>query len=271
MDLSPHKQKASFQQGVTSNMHDTQIALDPFNPGHYYACCGLLELVARKDTKVASCFDLSTGSIRKARFCLRTEMPFDLGELLTEVQDSDLVLENHLENSVRPVRLKLASGDMVLDWWLDWFRGKPENLKCWAGQVTTSKLIDELRSALPTEADGDHLFYEGRMMKTKFGIDPRAAWSALDVGFSPNEHNKDAATFPAVELLGAIGLQGFRPLKRKRDAVPYHLWQSWLGRVPARRAAVSPWDGMAKTSMEFRIAKRGQSYKYFTFAKPKGI
>jgi CRISPR-associated protein Csb3 len=106
------------------------------------------------------------------------------------------------------------------------------------------------------------------MMKTRFGIDPRSAWNALDMGYSPNEHSQDTATFPVVELLGAIGLQGFRPDAGRRESVRYHLWRIWLPRVPARKAAIFPWPGLAAASYEFSIAKRGQSYKFFTFAKP---
>lgn len=251
-------------------MPELRIPMDPFNPGQYYACCGLFELAARESHAQAR-FNLTSGSIRRREFLLQTDEQFELHRALAGLRDAKYeVFDDAVEAAIRPVRLYLPSGELVLDWWLDWFWQRPANLKCWAGQVTTRKLMDELLNALPVEAGPEHLLFEGKMMKSKFGIDPRAAWNSLDLGFSPNEHNQDAATFPAVELLGAIGLQGFRPLERKRDDVPMYLWTSWLAAVPARRAAIRPWPGLPNERMSFQIAKRGQSYKYFTFAKPGG-
>jgi CRISPR-associated protein Csb3 len=129
-------------------------------------------------------------------------------------------------------------------------------------------LIEELQGWLNAEGT-EGLFVRSRMMKSKFGIDPRSAWNALGVGFSPNEHGQDSATFPAVEFLGAIGLQGFRPDVVKRDSVSYFLWNEKLPRLVARRAARNAWKGLKHAEYRFEIAKRGQSYKFFNFGKPK--
>ncbi len=56
---------------------------------------------------------------------------------------------------------------------------------------------------------------------------------------------------------------------KTRGAVSYNAWQTNLPRICARRAARTGWDGLLVTSYQFEIAKRGQSYKYFTFAKEK--
>ena len=118
-------------------------------------------------------------------------------------------------------------------------------------------------------SQGTDLFNLPRMTKAKFGVDPRSAWKALDFGYSPNEHDTDAATFPAVEVLAAIGLQGFRPQAGRRERVSYALWQEPLPATVARMAFRAPWFGLRYREFEFSIAKRGQSYKYFTFAKEK--
>jgi CRISPR-associated protein Csb3 len=126
----------------------------------------------------------------------------------------------------------------------------------------------ELLSAIDPTTDARGLFQVPRMMKTRFGVDPRSAWNSLDLGYSPNEHNQDATTYPVVEILGAIGLQGFRPNSQTRSTVVYSLWKDWLSRVPARRAATIGWPGLSRSSYQFSIEKRGQSYKFFTFATP---
>ena len=247
--------------------------IDPSNPGHFYACCGLLELFHMSGTGVRSRFVLDRYAARMGKFEIDSSHELDLPKLLGELKSASITYADKHEsgepydNAVRPVCLHLTRFDVPLDWWFKWFHEGTEHVKCWAGQVTTEKLMTELQSCLPSDKGPDDLLHTATMMKTKFGVDPRSAWSSLDVGYSPNEHNQDAATFPAVELLGAIGLQGFRPRVRKRNDVQYHLWPSWLGAIPARRAAIDPWDSLHAKHFRFEIAKRGQSYKYFTFAK----
>ena len=43
------------------------------------------------------------------------------------------------------IRLPFDGGPLELDWWFDEFRDKTTSLKCWAGQVTTSKLFVQRR------------------------------------------------------------------------------------------------------------------------------
>jgi CRISPR-associated protein Csx14 len=255
-------------------MNELSLPIDPCNPGHFYACCGLMELFQRGGGAVTSRFLIDSHTARIARFELVSQDSLYLTALMNGLKTAAVEYLDRrsdgalYENAVRPVRLQLPSGELVLDWWFDWFRDRTKDLKCWAGQVTTEKLMSELQSCLQVDRGPGELFHAASMMKTKFGIDPRSAWSSLDVGYSPNEHGQDAATFPAVELLGAIGLQGFRPYLKKRDNVRFHLWTVWLGTVPARRAAIDPWGSAKAKSFRFQIAKRGQSYKYFTFAVP---
>ena len=236
-------------------MTELVIPMDPFNPGHFYACCGLLEIFSLENHGVEACFASDDQTIRQARFLLRSADGLNLTAILKDLRQASLQFDDHEDNAVKPVRMMLLHGELVLDWWLDWFRERPRDLKCWAGQVTTEKLMTELQRAINPDLSAQDLFYTTKMMKTKFGIDPRSAWSALDLGYSPNQHNQDAATFPAVELLGAVGLQGFRPYPKTRAQVSFHVWNTWLGRVPARRAAIAPWSGLPVTSFEFQIGR----------------
>jgi len=249
-------------------MNKSSILLDPLNPGQFYACCGLIELFDMTRAQVQSCFALSEDRPRTAEFQLSSEKDLDLHGLLAELRGAAFECLDYAEKAVKPIRLKLSSGEIILDWWFDCFRARTVSIKCWAGQVTTEKLMKELLPSVDPATEADHLFSVPRMMKTRFGIDPRSAWNTLDLGYSPNEHNQDAATYPLVELLGAIGLQGFRPNSDTRSSVTYNLWKTPLPRVPARRAATIGWPGLSCGTYEFSIEKRGQSYKYFTFAAP---
>jgi hypothetical protein len=48
-------------------------------------------------------------------------------------------------------------------------------------------------------------------MGGSFNFDPRGAWTAIDAGYSPNEHKHAIEASPVVEFLAACGLENARP------------------------------------------------------------
>ncbi len=249
-------------------MSELEVILDPLNPGQFFACCGLFETIVLEEPHALARFELDASRPRAAQFSVSTSI--ELKSVLARLRGANAEFpDKEVEAAIRPATISYNGIRMELDWWLDPFREKSGNLKCWAGQVTTANLFSELLPMLDETSQGADLFNRPRMAKAKFGVDPRSAWNALDFGFSPNEHGADAATFPAVEVLAAIGLQGFRPKADRRDGVTYALWQEPLPAAVARVAFRAPWPGLPRREFDFSIAKRGQSYKYFTFAKEK--
>jgi CRISPR-associated protein Csx14 len=245
---------------------DLRISLDPLNPGQFFACCGLFELIHLEERGALARFDVDASRPRTAEFLVETSL--DLKTMLGRLRTAKAEFpDGKIEAAIRPAAIPYNGCALTLDWWLDEFREKAVNLKCWAGQVTTGNLFSELLPLLGEEGSGLDLFTRPAMTKAKFGVDPRSAWNTLDFGFSPNEQGKDAATFPAVEILAAIGLQDFRPKVERRKGIFYSLWQNPLPAPVARLAFRSPWPGLSYRGFSFEIAKRGQSYKYFTFAK----
>ena len=246
-------------------MAELRIPLDPLNPGQFFACCGLFEL-ATNNGEARAYFEADEATPRRAHFIVHESA--NIRDVLQAVRDANPTpLADRGEDSTRPILLTINGKEVVLDWWLDFFGEGTTSLKCWAGQVTTRKLFDDLPPLIDPDCEPCRLMTAAAMTKSKLGIDPRSAWNALDFGFSPDAHNKDAATYPAVEVLGAIGLQGFRPYPDRRDNIAYHLWAAPLPLTVARLAAVDAWEGLPRCSYEFSIAKRGQSYKYFKLAK----
>jgi len=246
-------------------VNELRVCMDPMNPGQFFACCGLFELVGLYDPDALAHFALDSSRPRAAEFVCSTAD--NLKQILGALKSADVDYpDKEVDPPTRPSILRYRNHDLELDWWLDEFRQETTSFKCWAGQVTTAKLFSELLPLLDEESTGDDIFERARMTKSKFGVDPRSAWNALDFGFSPNEHGRDAATFPAVDILAAIGLQGFRPENRR--TVTYHLWHVPLPPAVARVAFHSPWRGLPASAFRFSIDKRGQSYKYFAFAAP---
>ena len=251
-------------------MSDLRVQLDPLNPGQFYACCGLLELAALEHGPVMSHFETEPQRPRVSWFHLQGVPQVFLGSALEQLRTAASSISFHpgFEASISPATIRLWEHALELDWWLDDFRDKPAPLKCWAGQVTTRKLFDELLRLLDNSSSGSDLFERSRLTKSKFGVDPRAAWNARDCGYSPNEHGTDSATFTAVEVLAAIGLQTFRPpVRRKNRTALYSLWNTSLPLCVARSAAGVPWDGLPHHRFQFSIGSRGQSYKYFKFGQ----
>jgi CRISPR-associated protein Csx14 len=249
-------------------MTELRVPLDPCNPGQFFACCGLFEL-AGDSPNTSGQFVCSEGRPRHAEFAIAGPETPSWESLLAQLHD--LTFEppagtEEIEESVRPGVVSPAGRTLELDWWLDAFQDGNTNLKCWAGQVTTRKLFEELPSLIDPHTTAEKLMRSSCMTKSKFGVDPRSAWTALNYGSSLNAQNRDAVTYPAVEVLAAIGLQGFRPDVKKRRGVGYSLWTEPLPRAVARLAAVKPWDGLPRFDYTFDIDKRG-SYKYFTFGR----
>jgi CRISPR-associated protein Csb3 len=249
-------------------MPELRIAMDPLNPGQFYACCGLIELFDMSGAEVLSRFELDLKIPRRATFVLESAQPLDLGSRTGALRQAACEQLPHAEEAatVAPLRLPLDTGVLELDWWLDVFRDGKTRLKCWAGQQTSYSILSELIRLLP-EAAGDDCFHFEAMTTSRFGVDPRSSWKPLDFGFSPNEQKRESATFPVTEVLAAVGLQGFRPaLGSERGSFRYSLWRAALPRIAARSACGEPWEGLGAALYAFRVADRG-SYKFFEFGE----
>lgn len=250
-------------------MSDLRLSIDPCNPAQFYACCGLVELAEIAGNPASSRFVVDTKRPRQAEFILETEAALDLPTIAESLKQAEYrpfrreTAENPPQkDSIAPVEVTIFKQKFVLDWWLDDFHEKAKPLKCWAGQVTTHKLFSELPKLLSTDNTS---FSAEAFTSTRFGIDPRSAWVALDLGYSPNEQGQESQTYPVVELLGAFGLQGFRPAGNRARGFEYHLWLSPLPCVAARLAAAQPWQGLRTGGYRFSLGERG-SYKVFCFS-----
>jgi CRISPR-associated protein Csx14 len=249
---------------------ELRVPMDPLNPGQFFACCGLFELMAKAAPGACAHFVADEARPRRAEFVVEGEGLPQLERVLGALQEATFELIEGEEKAVRPVRLSVAGDAFELDWWLRAFRQKPSNLKCWAGRVTTEGLFTELLRLIEPGGGADGLMKAVKKSKSKFGVDPRSAWNALDFGSSPDIQVQKTATYPAVEILAAVGLQGFRPKAERREGVVralFHLWTAPLPLVVARMGSVAAWDGLPRFDYEFSISPRGQSYKYFALAK----
>lgn len=242
-------------------MAEHTLSLDPRNPGHYFACCGLIEIAEASAPGSEAWF-----SDAGRTFTVATEARLPPSELRlaprAEGVDSDLTLE--------PLVVEAAGRPLYLDWWLNETHANKSRLKTWGGQQTPRGVVEELLRLAEAGLKTEDLFNFGIFTKTRLGVDARSAWDALDAGYSPNDLNQDAMTYPWVEVLAAVGLQGFRPMEekgRERGVYRYTTWFAPLTVAPARAACAARWPGLPSASFCFRIAARGQGYKTFLFAE----
>lgn len=209
-----------------------RINVDLTNPGQFFACCGLLELADRL-------WPGAEGWFEEGEFLIETrdDLPAIIG-ILKESGVSSYDEEG--EPSIRPVRLDRFN--LRLDWWIchDWprFKGKPKkdrvglmktDLKFWAGNQTSVQITRALLKSVRTPRAGEDrdCFEPSELVSSRFGLDAAPAWTALDVGFSINEHPIKIRASATVELLAAIGLQRCRPQIREHG-IEYATWNNPL-------------------------------------------
>lgn len=235
------------------------IKVDVTNPGQFFACCGLLELAHRV-------WPGTEGWFNSNNFCVA--IPTDTDDIFQRVRDSldrAEIMEHGARGEPATYPVTLSGLGIILDWWIDG-RGKKTPLKLWAGQQTSLKIVQDLKMVFCTlRIDSlEHLFNVGRPMTGRFGVDPRAAWNAIDAGFSPNTQQMEVTTFPSVEFLAGVGLQGFRPMQDKAG-FRYATWSVPLSVPIARTAATGVLPAGDVLQYHFQISDRG-SYGGFDYA-----
>jgi len=269
------------------------VHVDVTNPGQFLACCGLLELADRL-------WRGAEGWFEKNRFHIRSPAEnVNVQKILACLAEARSVeLSGSIDPKVPPVGLG-PPFDLRLDWWLD-SDGKKSILgKMFSGQKRTLLDVRRLQRALKgilAENDGYHNLFDppwSAPLPGRFGVDPRAAWEALDVGFSPNDQQMAVTTFVVVELLGAIGLQvspprriddtpadssaesgkiGLQVSPPRRIDTSYYMYTTWsvpLCACVSRVGAVGIIPGIGCDAYQFALTRRG-SYKGFSFANPTG-
>ncbi len=241
-------------------MPEYRLQLDPRNPGQFLACCGLFELAEMAAQGTVACFEQG-GTV----FVLHTDAALRPNEMKLLPQAS--LEDKPYDATLEPLDLTFAGRTLTLNWWLNETLTEKSPLKTWGGQQTPRRVFGEILRLLDPSIPLRTAFQAAVYTKSRFGVDARSAWEALDAGYSPNDLAQDSSTFPWVEVLAVIGLQGFRPSKQPRKPYRYAAWGSLLPIATARAACAAPWPGLSAWEFQFATAIRGQGYKTFLFAE----
>ena len=103
-------------------------------------------------------------------------------------------------------------------------------------------------------------------MGGSFNFDPRGAWTGIDAGYSPNEHNHPVAASPIVEFLAAWGLENSRPDEFETRNVRYAAWGIPLSPTLARAALCGSLISIPLKRFRFELDLSGKN-KVVTFAQ----
>jgi CRISPR-associated protein Csx14 len=104
-------------------------------------------------------------------------------------------------------------------------------------------------------------------MGGSFNFDPRGAWTALDAGYSPNQHSHHGiAASPVLEILAAWGLEHARPHEYEPRRVRYGAWGGLLPPILARPSLSGASVAFPLRTFRFVLDLSGKN-KVVTFAQ----
>jgi CRISPR-associated endonuclease/helicase Cas3 len=268
------------------------IVVDPANPGHYFACCGLFELAARvaangNNAKPALAWFEQNSATCQWHFHLANTPP--LAKLLKEITAAEIAALNPEDRAKSALEIRLSNGNtnLRLDWWRH--EGGPiGKLKPWAGNTSVRDIADDMRQTINGElATSTTISTEYILSSTStanngepFYFDANRAVNARaqDVGFSIDKLKKGGLRIstnaaPAVELLALIGLQRTRPSlalsERGREReYDYHFWREPL---PVALLAATVTGLLPDTTTGFRFSNPSRAKDYRAFAPAKAF
>lgn len=135
--------------------------------------------------------------------------------------------------------------------------GQPGNLKF----KGVAQLWEDDKAALV-----ERPFHALTAMGGSFNFDPCGAWTAIDAGYSPNEHKHPVNASPVVEFLAAWGLENARPHEFETRLVRYAAWGVSLPPLLARAALVGGVTSIPSRRFRFELDLSGKN-KVVTFAQ----
>jgi CRISPR-associated protein Csb3 len=255
-----------------------EITIDLTNPGQFFACCGLLQLAdrLRPGADVAGWFQLRR--FDRAKFRVTAAVEFTSQDLIAAllgcsrqavdpiqpIRGSDGKPVNDPEKT-RPVLIG-SPVNLRLSWWLDELAGTQTAFKMWSAHPTSLSLFEDAAAEIdPKKAEDDTLFITAVGMKGRYGFDTRSSWDTLNTGYSPNDQGNEVDSYPATELLAAIGLQTFSPAS-VNDRYHFTPWEQPLPTMIARAAASGGVNTSNTIPYGFSILSRGK-FKNFSKAQ----
>jgi hypothetical protein len=255
------------------------VNVDLFNPGQFFACCGLLELADRlwPEKGVLGVFKPTHFEIwaDSADCSLKRVIDVFVRANVKQLDPND--------NATSPIYLG-EPFNLRLDWWQKLEGpnksrinlGGGDQLKTWAGKQLAPLIFRLMKNAcdgldLSKVLDDPKAVYDikGDRAKKKtaspFYFDARRKETSLDIGFSPDVQDMSVVSYPAVESLAMIGLQRFRPTIDQKNQSRSFVYTVWAEQLPLSVAMAAVSGVMiVKSCGTFRFTKPSRGGEYLT-------
>ena len=253
-------------------MAEASISVDLLNPGQVFACLGCMEAAEVLCGPCQGRFDY-TDYNTSASFTLRTEGPRDpvaetlkfLSRAKTKavapisstlstkswnvemIQRQDTIFPCLVPDVPAALPMLLTDGhyEIRIEHWAD--GSNRDNVKLWAGMAgkpgaaVALDILNAIAALDPRSLSTavENPFSVPCQLSSGFRLDWRRDYTAIDAGFSPNDHQNSITMvgYPFVELLAVIGLQNARPSRldpRNKLAYRYGVSSAMLPTLFAR-------------------------------------
>lgn len=238
--------------------------VDLTNPGHFLACCGLLELAHRADAAATAWFTDQEFCIAT---CPRDLIPRLLDSSIEAVSAPNTETENDEDDGGRKSPpILIADFALRLDWWTDPSAVRA-GFKTWSGGQTVLGFVEGMRRRIRSDCEVGPDLLTGIFAigdPKPFYFDSHLArLTAIDAGFSTEKFTTPFS--PAVELLAMIGLQRFRPITvEPREQYAFATWDMPLPANIAAPVAHGLVPSLVSQHFQFPLVVRtGGKYKAF--------
>lgn len=252
------------------------VPADLCNPGHFFACCGILELADCLWPGVLGWFDRST-------FRIAPTLPQrTLSGLLQSFSGAPVDELDPDDAFASRVRIVFGHRSLLLNWWRKDDPTGGGDLKTWVGQQCGPQIFRALKGSLSNSLGStlarDPLNHAELIFDTgtagprgkgktisAFYFDARRAGTSLDLGFSANDQGMSVYDYPAVESLAFVGLQRFRPRPEEADGANSFVYTAWAEPLDVVAAAVAAGGAVRVASFgSYRFSRPSRGGKYGT-------
>ncbi|MEX0887185.1 MAG: hypothetical protein WD009_12185 [Phycisphaeraceae bacterium] len=239
------------------------LPCDLSNPGHFFACCGLMEIAALLDPEVTARF---TGggfwmSVAPAD-ALAALIAADLAPV--PLPEGSRRARGGQPRKIAPLHIAVDSSILVVDWWL---HEGVADFKSWSGGQSASDAALKMHEAIGEMGPVADVLDRAVPASLKpYYYDCRAGGNAVDLGFMDSD--LVTTVYAGTELLAFIGLQRFRPAPAgTRWGRRYATWSRPLPIELAMAAAACVLPPLEQERWHFDMTWRDAAGRYKAFGR----
>jgi CRISPR-associated endonuclease/helicase Cas3 len=245
------------------------LVVNPANPGHYFACCGLFELASCLSPEALAWFEQTAAGFR---FHLANTPP--LSDLLKEITTAELSAENdepegeeetdedadekesEKEASAPPLRIG-EPFNLRLDWWTTALPSTSA-LKVWAGSMKVLRIAISMRQTVHEIVQSSPMDLGRILSDARISLDPFKIKKAEEKSAAQYEADMKAAYAKRDEALSkAVAEKAGEKLEKEKTKIEAKHSEACAKAVRKRDDNIAKARAKAKTEPFYFDANRG--------------